>query len=489
MRIRESLLAEIWSRQLIEKDALLTVEGERVQVLYPGRMNDDRGPDFCDALIAVGGRTPLMGEVELHVSSHEWRSHGHHRDPGYNGVILHVVMWNDKDKSTILHSGKRIPILALYPYLNGSLEELNRAVQLPTPAHEPCHRILKRYDEAATAELLDRVGEERFYSKVDQFRKRLNAKAASQVLYEGVMRALGYAKNKEPFEELARMLPLDVLSSFARKGDIHMLQALMLGTAGLLPNQRNKKNRECHSSGWGEFEVGKLEQTWESFGTVGRIRKLNWHFFRVRPENLPTRRIAGASYLLSRYGGERTLGDILNMLSRVPMRQAQKDLERCLMVTGDGYWSNHYDFGFKSRGNPSLIGRGRAREIVVNVLLPFAFAWAEEIPQPYLRERAIELYRGYPRLGKNRITRYMERQIFGEYQAKLLNSACREQGLIHLYNDYCVERRCPECPLARGSTPGHSQKTSTGYFFNAKAMEETAQGVQLFFIPGDLHDN
>ena len=117
MKIRESLITQIWRRQLIVKEALRTVEGERVQVLYPGRMSDDCGPDFRDAIIAIGRSTPSRGDVELHVCSRDWRSHGHHRDPGYNGVILHVVMWNNKDETSLLHSGKKVPILALYPYL------------------------------------------------------------------------------------------------------------------------------------------------------------------------------------------------------------------------------------------------------------------------------------------------------------------------------------------------------------------------------------
>ncbi|HJX69764.1 MAG TPA: DUF2851 family protein, partial [Dehalococcoidia bacterium] len=430
--------------QLIKKDALLSSGGERVQVLYPGRENDDSGPDFCDALIVIGGMT-LKGDVELHVSSREWQNHGHHKDHSYNGVILHVVMWDDGNETSLLHSGKMVPILALYPYLLGSLEELSRAVQIPLPSDEPCHMALEQYGREALAELLDKAGEERFYSKVEQFKAKLAAQEAGQVLYEGLMRALGYAKNKEPSEELARRLPLGVLAEFAQRSDIHTLQALMLGTAGLLPRQRCRKEGGEHSSDGDELEVVRLERIWESFGIMPGTDGLGWRFFRVRPENFPTRRIVGASYLLSRYGG--VLGGILSLISQAPRREVQKDWERGLMVRVDGYWANHFDFGLESRWNPSLIGQGRAREIVVNVLLPFSFAWAAEFLQPWLREQAIELYRSYPRLGENWVTRYMERQIFREHGTKLIDSACRQQGLIHLYKNFCVERRCPECPL------------------------------------------
>jgi hypothetical protein len=437
VRIEESLLAQIWRRQLIKKEALLTAGGKRVEVLYPGRESKDSGPDFCDALIAIEGEL-LRGDVELHVTPHEWQAHRHHKDPGYNGVILHVVMWGGQEDS-LLHSGERVPILALSPYLAGSLEELRRTVQLSLVPDEPCCKALERCGPAWVADLLDKAGEERFYSKVEKFKARLATREVSQVLYEGLMRALGYAKNKKPFEELARSLPLSVLRGFASRRDIGQIQALMLGTAGLLPGQRGRRKGDA-----GEW-VGRLEQIWGSFGIRERMKGLNWRFFRVRPENFPPRRIAAASYLLSRYGGG-FLGEMLSLLSQTPLSQVQKELERSLMVRVDGYWASHFDFGIEARWNPSLLGQGRAREIVVNILLPFSFAWAEKFCQPWLGERAIELYRSHPQLGDNWVTRYMEGRIFGEREARA-NSARRQQGLVHLYQTFCVQRRCPECPL------------------------------------------
>jgi hypothetical protein len=89
----------------------------------------------------------------------------------------------------------------------------------------------------------------------------------------------------------------------------------------------------------------------------------------------------------------------------------------------------------------TLIGRGRAREMVVNILLPFSFAWEEG----ELKEHALELYRSYPLLDENQITRQMSRQMF--VGSGMVNSARRQQGLIHLYKSFCLERKCPQCPL------------------------------------------
>ena len=91
-------------------ESLVTGSGEKVQVIYPGKENRDSGPDFVGAVIATDGGL-LVGDVELHLKAADWKGHGHHRDPKYNGVILQVV-W-EGDASVILQNGKTVPTLSL----------------------------------------------------------------------------------------------------------------------------------------------------------------------------------------------------------------------------------------------------------------------------------------------------------------------------------------------------------------------------------------
>ena len=403
MEIPESLLVEVWKHQWIDKQALFTDKG--IQIIYPGRESGDAGPDFCDALIAIEGKGLFKGDVELHISPREWQHHGHHRDSNYRGVILHVVMWDDED------NGEGIPVLALYPYLKEPLEGLRL----------PCCQAKD------VAGLLDKAGEERFFVKAEQFKGELATQGAEEVLYRGIMKALGYAKNKEPFTELAKRLPLIALKEFIYEKDISFLQALLLGMAGLLPSQRYIKDG---------IEGERLEEIWKSLGIKERMEGMEWRFFRVRPENFPTRRIIALSYLLHKYRGRllEDLGQLINWTC------SYRELEKALIVTTDGYWANHCDFGMEISWNPTLIGRGRAREIVVNILLPFFFTMGME-------EKMLRLYRSYPRLMENRITKYMEKKIFGGHNPKLVNSALHQQGLIHLYKTFCDEGKCDSCPL------------------------------------------
>ena len=120
--------------------------------------------------------------------------------------------------------------------------------------------------------------------------------------------------------------------------------------------------------------------------------------------------------------------------------------EKGLMVTANGYWADHFDFGssFLTR-IPALIGSRRAADIVVNVLLPFAFAWSKIGSQPEIWRKAFDLYCHYPSLAVNAVEKHMRNQL--GVGSSLISSAQRQQGLIHIYNTLCTQGGCDRCLL------------------------------------------
>src|SRR5439155_356117 len=89
MNLSQEELARLWRDQTFPPEALVTGRGEKLRVIYRGRLGGGTGPDFLDALIAAPGGL-LQGDVELHVRSSDFQRHGHQRDPAYAGVVLHV---------------------------------------------------------------------------------------------------------------------------------------------------------------------------------------------------------------------------------------------------------------------------------------------------------------------------------------------------------------------------------------------------------------
>ena len=98
-----------------------------------------------------------------------------------------------------------------------------------------------------------------------------------QVLYASLMEALGYSQNRAPFLELSHRAPYGLLreaAAGAPEGQrLRVIEGLLLTTAGFLPAARNRKAMPLSS----------------------------WRRFRVRPQNLPERRIMGFARVLDRF--------------------------------------------------------------------------------------------------------------------------------------------------------------------------------------------
>jgi len=428
-QMSEAWLSRIWQSQLLSAHGLITSDGQPVKVVYPGRRNREAGPDFYGAIISLNRAEPQSGDVELHLCSSQWEGHRHHCDPAYNRVILHVVLRHDCATLTPLQSGGLIPVLPL----EGRVSELHR---LPSRTfRETC--LLRARRRTKLSWLLDVAGEERFFKKAADFRAEMDALGPKQALYKGIMRALGYAHNKEPFQELARQVPLAELEQRAREQSplraCLVLQTRLIGGAGLLPRQRGLS--------LGEADLGsELEKIWHSLGCPQALSSQNWRWRGVRPENWPMRRLAAAAYLLADSGQQGMLATVLGSLAD---SRATKP-EDAFLVPAQGYWADHYDFGVAGARGAPLIGRGRAAEITVNVALPFAWAWGQTHRQPELAKQALELYRSYPRLAENQLTRLMKELLFPR-GGPWPKSACQQQGLLHLYHSFCQEKKCSIC--------------------------------------------
>jgi len=282
----ERAAVKIW-QDLLDRNDLVTEEGEPIKIIYPGRLNGGQGADWLDTVIATS-QGLKKGDIEVHVRSSHWWAHRHHRDPVYNRVILHVVMWRDTEAAALLQNGERVATLVLDKYLKSPADHH------PVSAHPlanlgmPCHQPR---DSGFIGELLDRAGKERFLAKAARFQVDLAQTEAGQSLYQGIMGALGYAKNKSPFLELARRLPLQALESVTQgersaEERLARQQALLLGTAGLLPSQSRRRQPANNGDEWRD----KLERLWASSGQTEAMSENDWQMSRVRPNNLPSRR-------------------------------------------------------------------------------------------------------------------------------------------------------------------------------------------------------
>ena len=347
----ERLLARLWQRRAARQAWFRAHGGQRVRVIYPGRPGLTAGPDFRDALLEVEGVGMVRGDVEIHIRQQDWKAHGHEDDPRYNGVVLHAAL-ETQPADTKLQSGGTAPVVSLAPLMDDSLptpEELSGSPlwELLAPLGYPRPETL---EEAAS--LLDRAGDDRFTAKSSQFRTFVAEDDPEQTLYQGLMEGLGYRQNQHPFQLLAQRAPFHVVRNAAlRLPEEERLDAVQrwlramsgLSAAGLLTD---------------DVQTGAMPHRGRGFGRP--LGADSWHLFRVRPSNHPLRRIAGAAALIVRF---------LETGLVEGLRQACKPgkpshLTSALAVPGEG------------RG-AALVGQGRARDLAVNVVLPFLHVLSE----------------------------------------------------------------------------------------------------------------
>jgi hypothetical protein len=431
----ESQVVRLWQQDLPGRTDLVTEADGPVRIVYPGRPNDDRGADLRDAVIA----TPeglVTGDIEVHVRSSGWWAHGHHQDPVYNRVVLHVVFWDDARQSVSLQNGRRVPTLALHRFVTAPVKQPKKRSAAAGWHQAPCRGAGRHLGDSHLGEILDLAGDRRCLAGSAGFGAAVSEDEAGQALYQGILRALGYARNKHPMVELACRLPLRTLEaalppSLPDEAWLTGCQAWLIGAAGLLPSQRG-----CPvTGGW----ALRLEGLWQDGGVSAAMSGDAWQSFKVRPGNLPVRRLAAMAYLLHRYRHRGLLAGLMGQIEGVPLAKPH-GLESGLLVAAGGPWAAEIDFGIPAgRNAPALLGSGRAADIVVNVLLPFAAA------RPALAARARELYLAYPRLAENTLERHMRRQT--GIDRRLVGSARRQQGLLHIFKTLCAQGRCGECEL------------------------------------------
>lgn len=454
----EKILQQIWAEQNFSKNKLRVIDGRTISVVKPGALNEDEGADFLDAEIIIDGRLQI-GDVEIHVKSSAWYNHEHHLQPEYDDLILHVVFVdNDINLRTKTFSGKRVPVFVLKNRLHEPIERLEVQIDqahIEEIIQDRCLIEGMNLDPDQLVSLLNQLGQERFSQKTDYFNQQLESDDIEQVAYEGIMDALGYSKNRDQFRELAQSATFTKLAGKPAEE----IQAILFGVAGLLPSQDRSAKKKFDQAT--QEYVDRLEAAWKASEQVNLPSRMNakqWQFFRMRPGNFPTVRIAAISHILTKCREASLLLLFLPVIEKaaeksVKFVEVYKELYEILMPETAGYWSHYSTLGGKSRKNPRqhLIGQSRAADIVVNIILPIVSIWADRVQSSQLISATQLLYNKHSKLQANQITRDVKKKLCGKNRAlsRKINRAKYQQGMIYLYKTFCNSRICDVCPILK----------------------------------------
>lgn len=411
----------LWQEQRLIHP-LHTTDGRTLDVLFPGWWNGEAGPDFRQAILRLD-QQERRGDVELHVHLTDWFQHGHDRDPRYANVVLHVV-WSD---SSSPRQPVTAPVVVLAHQLDAPLNQLMSELETGTTAlgspscGRRCARALCELPVPVLQSFLTEAGQDRLERKAHRFRERLAHVPPPQAFYEGWMEALGYKANKTGFRLLARRVawwPESPVPAADRA-------AVLFGLAGFLPVRRaDSYTRALWSRWWkwrSEFEDRVLPATL-------------WSFAGSRPTNHPHRRLGAATALLAQRG------DLWPVCRELLL--SGRDPAVAFLGLHDDYWSRHCTLGGRPIKQPAeLIGRARAHEIVINVVLPFALATGDT--DPALASCARQQFAQHPPSAPNSALRRAVAHLLPSH-TRALTTAAHQQGLLQVFEDFCLHPTGPD---------------------------------------------
>jgi len=436
----------VWFDAALRPVPLKTAQGEEIIVEHPGQWNLEDGPDFLGAVLRVGPeRRRVAGDVEIHVHPADWQRHGHVRNPAYVRVIAHVTYFAGALPAAELPAGAiQVALkdaLAANPFF--SFESLDLAAY-PYAARcpaTPCARVLKISGPDHVAGLLEAAGAERLRGKAARMAGAFPAKGRDQTLYEEIMTALGYKNNRAPFRCLAEQLPLETLRQASGR-DILKAYALLMGVAGLLPAQAPAR--------WDAATRLFVRQLWDHWWkhqaawSARTLQRKNWKLSGLRPQNHPQRRLMLAAILFV------NASDLTGRLAALNTDYPDDALAALLALfqpEANTYWQCRLTFSGRAQAVPvALMGAGRAAAIVSNVLVPFLAALGKHdvLRPPFLRR--------LPPEADNQIIRQTAHNLLGaDHNPALYRSGLRQQGLIQIFNDFCLtdRSRCKDCALLK----------------------------------------
>lgn len=414
--MKEEFLQFIWKYKLYTSGNLKTTSGQKIEILKTGIHNFDSGPDFFNAKIKIG-ETIWSGNVEIHVNSSDWYNHNHHTNKAFDNVILQVVFRHDKE--VYRTDGQLIPTLELNfdKRLLANYENL-----LQSKLWIPCEREISSVDTFVIGKWIDKLAIERLEIKANRVNELLiqlnNSWEAT--FYVHLASSFGFKLNNEPFELLAKSLPLGYLAK--HKNSLLQIEAMLFGQAGFL---NESEGDEYYMSLQKEYQFLKAKFN------LKPIEKHLWKFLRSRPGNFPTIRIAQFAMLIYKSSA---------LFSKIVKSTSSKEIEDLLQVDPSDYWEDHYQFNKPSVKKVKSLGKSSADALIINTIIPFLFVYGQKTGDESLKHKALQFLEKLKSENNSIIESFKEKGVVS-------TNALTSQALIHLKKYFCDFKNCLGCQI------------------------------------------
>ena len=410
----EQLLHYTWKHKIFPLKELTTTTGQVLEVIDSGQANTNAGPDFFNAKIKLDG-VLWAGNIEIHSSSSDWFKHGHHTNPSYDSVILHIA--TNIDTEIHRSNGDTIPQLQLE--CPAHVKE-NYRVLLNTFHYPPCYKIIPSLSAFNIHSWMSALQFERFQQKAEQVSERLKFcnNHWEDAFFITLARNFGFGVNSDAFETMAKHLPLRAVDK--HRDNLFQVEAMFFGQAGLLQESS------------GDDYYMALKKEYEYLAHKFELKPMDamlWRFLRLRPSNFPHIRIAQLAYLYHRNYG---------LLSQLMEKETIEEIRELLKGGTSEYWLTHHLFGEESPERTKTLSVQSLDLLIINTVVTFLYAYGMHKGNDLMCTRASTFLEKL-KAENNYITR-----MWNECGIQA-NHAGDSQALIQLKKEYCDKKKCLYC--------------------------------------------
>lgn len=414
--VMEKLYQYLWKSRMFGK-RLNDADGAAIEVIDPGNPNTDSGPDFFNSKIKING-VEWIGNVEIHVKASDWLRHHHDSDPAYDSIILHVVSVSDRriyrnDGSLIPQAVITLPEDFFKTY--ATLTETSDTIK--------CASSLHKLSRLNMTDWLESLSIERIQGKAQRVNDilKLNGNDWEQTCFVTIARALGFGLNGDPFEMLARSIPLKILHHHS--DNPLQIQSLLFGQAAMLDSSLHIFDE------YYQLLCREYYFLARKYG-LRPMRPGLWKYSRTRPQNFPHRRIAFLAKACE--GGFSLFSKILHH------SKDSESLRELFKWELSGYWHTHFSFDVNANSIADTLSEASITLLIINAVAPLIYAYGSSHGDYDLAERGLDLLSTLPP-ENNTLTRVWSQLGIPS------DNALRSQALIHLRKEYCDSRKCLSC--------------------------------------------
>jgi len=395
-----------------------TTDNEHLSIIKSGLHNKNAGPDFLNAELKIDGQT-WIGNVEIHLKASDWYLHNHEKDLNYDAVILHVVWENDV--AIFMKNNKPIPTLVLKNFIDETVLNKYKNLFLAPTTWLPCKNAISTVDKFIFNNWKERLFFDRLERKSEEINTLLQEKNNNfeAVLFQLLIKNFGLKVNGNSFFRLAQSVDYSVIKKLSFH--TNQLAALLFGQAGFLEEETEDDYQK---------ELRKEYDYLKHKFKLNHIPKNEFSFFRMRPNNFPTIRIAQLVALFHKHQ---------NLFSKLIALDNLEEFYELFTVVVNPFWQTHYNFDSISKKSPKKITTSFVDLLITNTIIPLQFLYQKsrgEVDEEFF----LVLLKKMKPEKNSIISKFFEIGVSSK-------NAFDTQALLELKNNYCAPKRCLECAI------------------------------------------